>query len=1061
MNKRFIICRASAGSGKTYALVRQYIETAISSPSQLEHRFEHILAITFTNKAANGMKERLMSQIHSIVEGEAKSDALCAEIAKDLGIDSDEVRRRCAVLQSAVLHHYSELAVCTIDSFVHRLVRTFAHDLKLPLNFDVMIDNQQIVQSSVDELLSLAGTEGQQALTKVLCAYTESRMDEGKSYNLDSQLAKLAKEIFKEEAPKYLSELDKVALEDYIDIQKRLVSECRQFEEKLKEVSKELVDAVAAVGLTINDFPYNKSGALGLFYRLADGDYSKINDSHSRADDAYSKQQLWATKTPQNVRDTMAGIMPAYNKAYEDVMSLLENDLVDYNSRQLLLSNIFGLALLSSLNQIKNTYYKDNEIVHISEFNKRIAEEVMNEPTPFIYERIGSRYFNYMIDEFQDTSRLQWLNFLPLLDEAMTHSFPSDTAEPGLQSLVVGDGKQAIYRFRQGDVRQFMRLPEVDSPLHGHSLAHNAEVVALRKNYRTKRNIVEFNNRFFESIIRNEFAHNPELTKLYLGDGHGSPLRPAKGIDEGADLIQEPVKEGGYVQVSFTEKEDIFDSILATIHQQVDELGYRYGDIMILARDNDILVKISDIISASESPVPLVSSESFLLSGSREVLLMQSLLAYIYNPRDRVAALQVLRFLGYDDKEWQLRDAGFDLAPVLEDLIHQDDERRPFDVEWLRTLSLYDLCETLIRLFDLDGRDNRALASFMNVVNNYAQKGRADLGDFVKYLDEKLEKLSSTTAADLDAVQLMTIHKAKGLEAKVVLYAMPAKRAPNEKMWVDVSDRDAMGLPVAFVGIQKKKPSLFSPFFEEEERMMEMDRVNVLYVAMTRAEEKLFVFCEDAKATGNTDNISLLRGFVNADQLVVRQGDENVFSVGEDSMCEAAERQEKLNTLKVSSILFPEWESRVSIAQQSAGILSPLDADSRRYGILIHDLLSQIRVADDVEPVVERYSKENNLPDAVGEVIRGRIEAMLADEENRRLFDGRYKIKCEASIAANGKVRRPDRILFGEDETIVVDFKTGVRDERSHAKYQQQVDEYASLLTEMGFPNVSSVIIYL
>ena len=1060
MNKRFIICRASAGSGKTYALVRQYIETAISSPSQLEHRFEHILAITFTNKAANGMKERLMSQIHSIVEGEAKSDMLCAEIARDLAIDSDEVRRRCSVLQSAVLHHYSELAVCTIDSFVHRLVRTFAHDLKLPLNFDVMIDNQQIVQSSVDELLSLAGTEGQQALTRVLCAFTESRMDEGKSYNLDSQLAKLANEIFKEEAPKYLSELDKVGLEDYIDIQKRLVSECRQFEEKLKEASRELVDAVAAAGLTINDFPYNKSGALGFFYRLADGDYSKINDSHSRADDAYNKQQLWAGKTAQNVRDAMAGILPAYNKTYESVMALIESDLVAYNSRQLLLSNIYGLALLSRLSQIKNAYYKDNEIVHISEFNKRIAEEVMNEPTPFIYERIGSRYFNYMIDEFQDTSRLQWLNFLPLLDEAMTHNFPSDTAAPGLQSLVVGDGKQAIYRFRQGDVRQFMRLPEVDSPLHGHSLSHNSTVVSLRKNYRTRRNIVEFNNRFFESIIRNEFAHNTELAKLYLGV-HGSPLRPAKGIDDSADLIQEPVKEGGYVQVSFSEKDEIFDSILATIHRQVDELGYHYGDIMILARDNDTLVKISDHISASESPVPLVSSESFLLSGSREVLLMQSLLGYIYNPRDRVAALQVLRFMGCDDREWQLRDAGFDLVSLMDEHIPHDDDHRSFDLEWLRTLSLYDMCETLIRLFDLDGRDNRALASFMNVVNNFAQKGHADLGDFVKYLDEKLEKLSSTTAADLDAVQLMTIHKAKGLEAKIVLYALPSKRAPNEKMWVDVSDREAMGLPVAFVGMQTKKPSLFSPLFEEEERMMEMDRVNVLYVAMTRAEEKLFVFCEDAKETGNTDNISLLRGFVNADNDVKKRDDGSVFFVGEDSNGEAAVSTDNHDSIEVSSILFPEWESRVSIAQQSAGILSPLDADSRRYGILIHDLLSQIRVADDVVPVVEKYCRENDLPESVEEEVRGRIEAMLAYEENRRLFDGRYKVKCEASIAANGMVRRPDRIVFGEDETIVVDFKTGVRDERSHAKYQQQVDEYAMLLTEMGYPNVSSVIIYL
>lgn len=1021
----------------------------------LERRFEHILAITFTNKAANGMKERLMSQIHSIVEGDALQ--LCQEMASHLDITTDEVRRRCAVLQSAILHHYSELSVCTIDSFVHRLVRTFAHDLRLPMNFDVLIDNQQIIQSSVDELLALAGTDDQKSLTEVLCAFTQSRMDMGKGYNIENQISDLAKELFKEETPRYLEALDKVSLDDFIDIHKWLTSECRATEDRLSAAAAELIEALRSEGLTPDDFPYKRSGALALFLRIADRDFSKLNEPHKRADDAYSKG-LWSTKTPKAVKSKMEGLMPVYKRVYDNVTAILQKELPTYNSRQLLLSNLYGLALLGRLSKIKNAFYKDNEIVHISEFNKRIAEEVMNEPTPFIYERIGSHYHNYMIDEFQDTSKLQWSNFLPLLDEAMTHLFPSDTALPGTQSLVVGDGKQAIYRFRQGDVRQFMMLPQVDNPLHGHSLAANASVVPLNCNYRTLSNIVRFNNRFFESVIRNRFAPsasspgNPELVKLYLGDGPQ------------ADLVQQPVKQGGYVQVCFCDKEGIFDQILCTIRHQVDDFHYSYGDIMVLARDNDTLCKISDYITANSAPqpVPIVSSESFLLSGSSEVLLLQSLLEYIYNPLNCVAALQAVRLLPSTSGilEWHLKDSNFDLASVVN--AHYS-VRQPFNVDFLRTLPLYDLCETLIRIFALDGSGNRFLATFLNVVNNFTLKNRSDLGDFISFLAEKIDRISSSTANDLDAVQLMTIHKAKGLESKIVIYALPDKRTPNSKLWVEVDSRhqDDMRLPVAFVGTQKNS-TIFDEAFNEESRLSDMDRINVLYVAMTRPEQKLFVFCEDVQKTDDsTGNIALLRDFVNTDAETTKVGD-SLFTVGDDTPCLSTESKgDAKATIAVSSILYPEWEDRVSIARQSAALLSPFDADNRRYGILIHDLLSHIRVADDIDSVVDKYCSEHDLSHVIRHDVSSRIKAMVSKEENRRFFDPACRVKCEASIAAGGMVRRPDRIVFADNATYVVDFKTGVYDPQSHAKYRLQVDEYAALLSSMGYPNVEPVIVYL
>lgn len=998
------------------------------------------------------MKERIMTQLHAIVSGGAEE--LCEEMAEHLTISPAEVRRRCSIVQTSILHHYSELSVCTIDSFVHRLVRTFAHDLRLPMKFDVMIDNQQIVQTAVDELLSRAGSEGEEALTEILCAYTHSRMDNGKSYKLESEIADLAKELFKEESPRYLAELEKVKFDDFLQIYRWLRDQCRDMEKRLQAASEELIEALGSAGLTADDFPYKRSGALSLFLRLAEGDFTKLNEPHKRTDEAYNKG-LSGSKTTPDIKARMERVFPAYQQAYKVVTKIIEEELPLYNSRQLLLGNLYGLALMSRLSEIKDSYYKENEIVHISEFNQRIAEEVMNEPAPFIYERIGSRYYNYLIDEFQDTSKLQWSNFLPLLDEAMTHLFSDDTAVPGTQSLVVGDGKQAIYRFRQGDVRQFMMLPTVESRLHGHSLATNAVIEPLDRNFRTLSNIVEFNNRLFEWIVRDRFAAtNPELSKLYLGDGAT------------ADLVQTPVKPGGYVQLTFTEKEEIFSTILSTIRHQVDDLRYSYGDIMVLARDNETLVRISDYITAHSAnrPIPIVSSESFLLSHSREVLLLQALLEYIFNPTNRLAALQVVRL--YEGptiangaailSEWALRDSHYDLATLLGPV---------FDVERLRSMPLYDLCETLIRFFIPNGRSNRFLATFMNVVNCFAQRGRADLGDFVTYLSEKLERLSSATATDLDAVQLMTIHKAKGLESKIVLVALPDKRTPVSKLWVDVGEehREEIRLPVAFVNSQKNS-TIFDRTFDEESRLSDMDRINVLYVAMTRPEEKLFVICEGVNTSKESNsNIALLRDFAERDEKTTKKETLTAtYFIGADTAKSATQKEEDTpSTIEVTSIVFPEWESRTTIAQQSAAELSPFDEDNRRYGILIHDLLSQIRTAEDVDPVVDSYCDDNDLSATIRDDVRHRITTMIQRDDNKRFFDPTNPIKCEASIAAYGKVRRPDRIVFAEEATYVVDFKTGVRDERRHKKYLRQVSGYARLLATMGYPKVTPVIIYL
>lgn len=1056
--ERFVICRASAGSGKTRTLVRHYIEIAISSPSKLEQRFEHILAITFTNKAANEMKSRIMSQLHSITMG--GSNDFVDEMATNLGIDSVEVRRRCSVVQSAILHRYSDFAVCTIDSFVHRLVRTFAHELHLPMNFNVVIDNDDIIQSSVDELLSLAGKVDEEGLTRVLCSFVESNMEDNRGYMLEKQIAELAEQIFTEDAPRFLDKIKDYSFEQFLEIRSKLLEANAKFESQISAQASKAIEACSLHGLGVDDFPYKGTGLYPYFERFANGDFSSIDKPGTRVAKMIEEGVLYAKSASNNTKQAIIAATPDITQAYQAIQKLISIGRVAYNRRKSILANIYGLALLGRLRQIKESYYVANDTVHISEFNKRIAEIVSDEPSPFVYERIGSRYYNYLIDEFQDTSRMQWRNFFPLVNEAMSHDFGSDTAASGCQSLVVGDGKQAIYRFRQGDVRQFLSLPNVDGVTTGNLLPAMTRFDNLDHNYRTLDNIVECNNRFFQWAVQNCFADNKEIQGLYIGNsGNGKPL-----------LWQNPVKKGGYVRFDFVGADDMCADVLETIRHQVDDLGYSYGDIMVLARKKKHLNAIADyLVSYSEDrPIPIVSSESFIISNSRVVMLIVSMMHFLHDTADRVASLKVVQLcsllgvgggkINADEAMWLLREKRFNLVDTLSSLGVE------LDVDLLLSLSLYDCCEQLLRCFHLEGCDSGSVSTLLGVVQGYQQRHRSDINDFLKYIDEKIDTVSSSTASDMNAVNLMTVHKAKGLEQKVVIYYIPVSRPKSSSMWLDVPESDAEGLPVAYVSV-KKDNTAFETQFGEEKRLQEMDRLNLMYVAMTRPEQKLIVVCQKTSDT-STDDITLLHRFAEHDEAFVKSDiayeESERYTIGDDfSVTDKHSSISESDQMTLHNVVFPRWEDRIGIAVQNENLLSPIVDDSRRYGILVHDILSHISTTDDISPTLSRYAENQRLRVEDIEELRRRICNMIESDDNIKFFKPGCRVMCEASLSCDGNVRRPDRIVFADGATWVVDFKTGAYNEKSHKQYLKQVGDYVKAIAAMGYPNVQGKILYL
>ena len=1069
---RFIICRAAAGSGKTYTLVRQYLSLAFDAPEgRLGQRFRSILAITFTNKAAGEMKERILRELENIRTQGTGSD-MGREIAEANKLDDTQLKRYATIVQSAILHNYSDLAVCTIDSFMHRIVRTFAHDLGLPMNFDVQIDNSALIQNAVDRLMALAGTDGQEELTEVLCDFAESKMSDGKSYMVEGELSRLAEELFKENAPEYLASLRDIDSTRFREIHAQMQADNRAYERQMKALGQEGLDTIAEAGLQTTDFYHGTTGAGCWFEKLSKGQRPAAG---RYVLDYLEGDKLGSAKTAPDTADRLAEVKPRLAEIHSRICRLRDEGEALYNTRTLLLKNLYSLALMGALNRLVGEYAQENEIVHISEFNKRISDVVRDEPAPFIYERLGNRYRNYLIDEFQDTSRMQWENLVPLVENGIA---------AGHTSLVVGDGKQAIYRFRQGDVEQFINLPhvvcdqreqtstKVDSPLHGRLLESPgiAHAERLERNFRTARKVVEFNNDFFQWAVKNRFAENAEMQQIYIGSG------------EEADLVQQPVKDGGYVQLAFRDLDDnpeaIWESMIADLQRLTEEQGYHYRDILLLARDKQTLTTISEYLT--ERGIPVVSSESFLLSHSRVVMLLINLLRCLLDGSDKVSAFRVMQHLQalksqpasplspLDKGEYPVGGRGCNSQLSTEG-------RRPpvgpilnSQFSHLRSLGLYDCCEEALRILDLQGVETAYTATFLGVVARYTQTHRQDLAEFLEWFDEQKDRLSTSTASDLDAVRLMTIHKAKGLESPVVMYPILNKREPSDPLWVHVPEDSGLPLSAGWVQPKKEESTLFDKEYTTEQLKSQLDRINILYVALTRPKERLLVYCQQPPASATNTYNALLRDYV-AQRPDFQEVTPQTFALGEDENDNqndnrASHSSPKLGEVprrgggvcpqpstlnsqpkvgdrqwsQLSTITFPSWTHRIAIARQADELFAATEnpdgetsasQSAREYGIQVHEMLSRIDGS----------------------------ETLFKNTEAAKFFDPKYPARREVELIYHGEVLRPDRIVETPDALWVVDFKTG----QPRTEHRDQVERYCRAMTEMGYPKVEGYLLYL
>ena len=723
----FQIFNASAGSGKTYALVKEYLKLVLRSKN--EQRFRNILAITFTNKAVNEMKQRILKNLFqfAFLPQTPTIKPLFRELSAELSCSPEELKSRSQLALKKILHNYAFFDVSTIDKFTHRLIRTFARDLKLPRNFEVVLEETLLLEEAVERLISKAGKDPE--LTELLLDFALRKVEEEKSWDISLDLNQVGTLLFDENHSRHLSNLSDKELPNFLELQNLLRSLIKKDASAITLEAQKAMQTINDHGLAFTDFKRS------FFPKFLDGILRgnlKL-DFKAAWKENFGNEALYNKTAPLEIKEIQDRLLPKFTAAFEKI----KTRFFQYSLHTNALNNIVPLTILSAIQEEIKFLQQEKGLLPISTFNTIIAKEIKDQPAPYIYERLGEKYQHYFIDEFQDTSEMQWENLVPLIGNALEGQ---DEAGQKGSLLLVGDAKQAIYRWRGGKAEQFLDLLN----LRNNAFVLSPEIQDLPKNYRSHAEIINFNNEFFRHT--GPLMSTPKYNQLF-----------EKGSQQKSNE-----KELGLVSIEFLSnpKEELDanygKSVLNRV-KEVQDAGYQLKDICILTRKKKHGIALAEFLMMEE--IPIISSETLLLKANKKVNFLINLLWLTQQPSDKNYAFEVLHFLKGDAD-----DFNFLVLEHLEDVSSYLAETYHFSISRLNHLSVFDGLEYTIRVFKLAPDSDAYLNFLLDEVLQVEYQSDVGISNFLAHWEKRKSGLSIVAPEDLDAVNIMTIHKAKGLE---------------------------------------------------------------------------------------------------------------------------------------------------------------------------------------------------------------------------------------------------------------------------------------------------------
>ena len=1068
---KLIVYNASAGSGKTYTLAREYILQIIRRPME----YRAILAVTFTNKATEEMKTRIIEELHALAKyrrGEGREpnylsvlvDMLKGEQGQQQTLWDDdsarieyekEVSRRAQLVLTSILHDYSNFAISTIDKFFQKVVRNFVRELNIQPGYALELDSDRVLSLAVDKVLENLHEDEQ--LQRWLFDLVEERLNEGDSWELSGILTDLGQQLMREDFRQQPeSFFEKIGDKEFLDgYYRKLVAKSKEAEQEYKETGASAVRYLENNGIKLEDIPGGSRSFATIFFKAMEG---VVPSSYKSATDALNNPDKWMGKSKPKMTDA---VYSQLNPLLGKILDYIERER---NTYAVAIKNFRTLGVLADIDRQVRELASEDNLLLISDTNHIINKLIEGSDAPFIYEKMGNRFGSYLIDEFQDTSKQQYANFKPLLENSIGE---------GGYAMVVGDVKQNIYRWRNGDWRTLgISVIEDFKP----------EKISLDTNFRSKRNVVEFNNAVFpimatalQDKMAAEGIDNNVISKVYEDVSQNVPDVESK---RGGYIHIEKVNgdsvlpDGSANELNSSERAQlVMQKLVERISELQDVQGYNPSDIAILVRRQSEGQMVAEaLLEARNASEPeranrfsFISQGALYLSSSNAVNLIVSILRLSINPADAISAALV-SYIEKLERDLPIAHGYFENAIS---------DRVTALIDRIANLPLPEAVECIISEYRLNEIVDELpfIGGFADAVLGFATQKVSDATSFVEWWDERGLRTELYLPNQEEAITIMTVHKSKGLQYKVVLIPFfnwdyePATGSRKTTLWVDgepvAIDGDKLeAIPVEYGSSLKK--SAFAKEANEEQQQSYIDNINLAYVALTRAEQELYLYIPlrvNRKEHIGTLLFDAAVSIPSATIVEPAEGEEpSTITFGEKgSGAGASVKENRGNTLSLTTYRIGKPLSKI---KQSYSTTLAEGSGNLKKGLLMHRLFSLINTQDDVDSALDALVEEGLMVVDEQESIRKQVLGKLANPTIAEWFNGKHAIVAEGDIILPGeeyRVRRPDRVMMGNNETVVVDFKFG---EVEDPKHRYQVFGYINTLRKMGYPNVKGYIWY-
>lgn len=1058
--KNLEVFRASAGSGKTFILAVKYITLLIKQPDA----YKHIVAVTFTNKATGEMKERILSQLYGIAyDLPTSNDYMQKMLEAHPTLGRKEISQRARTALNLILHDYGHFRIQTIDSFFQSVLRSLAKELELNGDVEFSLNGEELLDEAIDTYIKRL--EEGSAEIKQIINFVEDRLNSNKTWKVANAIKNFARNLLKEEYQERGATLREQIDEDGGKRLKEFYREVKEAEKEITDQIKNLAEKffILAHNYTANDFyGKNRGGVWGFFEKMKSGDMPTMSEKIKNLIENSDK-----ISTISSINDKVGQLLAEAKKIEEEQTETL-------NSCRLSLDKYHQLGLLNTIAKtLKEENNRENRFL-LAETTYFLSSMITNN-TSFIFEKIGTEINHIFIDEFQDTSKLQWNCFKILLDEVLAR---------GNYNLIVGDVKQSIYRWRNSDWNIMNNIesfhPETNKIVSQEVEKENKTYKST--NYRSNSRIVKFNNLLYTSATKNIAANFKED----VGEEIEKLQRAYRDVEQAVPDKREK-ENAGYVEIRKIKKENSKSSmasqaisqLMLTLHELIEEKNVAPKEIAILLRGNEI---ISDIVAAFKSEFPtlkIISNEAYKLSASIAIQLIIAAMRYIVTPDDDI---NFVNFISLYNKVIEKRE----MEPAA--LIEQEERIKFLPLEfieelpYMKGLPVYELIEKIISLLQISHTrgEEAYLFSFLDQASMCINNKSADINDFLEMWNEKLCD-ETIPSASSESVTVMTIHKSKGLEFNTVIIPFcdwELTGRPNSTLWCEPSQAPFNKLSLLPINRQESMlKSIYDKEYKNELLYQIVDNLNILYVATTRAKNNLYIFTDAQGGKGYTMS-KLINTLI--DELQELEGasfenEEGIYRYGTIVGREEKKEKEK-NTNpfaadeEVVKQNFTHYKNKLSFKQsrELARLLASDKNEAKNYdsaarGELMHSILAQLNTGEElprllgkmlIEGLISTEKEKNH--------IKNSIENALQHPRAKEWFSGKYKLFNECAILCNSyneekKNFRPDRVMIDAQEVIVVDYKFA----KKSPKHIEQVKDYMALLQIIGYKNIKGYVWYV